>query len=187
MRSFVVDLSGWMGVSILLMGSGWAQTPASSPQPASKPVAASAMRIDANMNQLMQGIVYPNSNVIFSTQTQNPADVKPAARPAVATDPLASSFGKWQAVENSALAIAESANLLMIAGRKCSNGVDVPVKNADWTVFVEELRSAGMTAYKAAQSRNQESMIAATDPLNEACQNCHGKYRNQRNPEDRCR
>ena len=31
-------------------------------------------------------------------------------------------YGGWQSVENAALALAESANLLMIPGRMCSNG-----------------------------------------------------------------
>lgn len=95
------------------------------------PVASSAQHPIANLSQLMKGILYPSSNVIFAAQTENPAEVKPATDPGVATNPLASSYGKWQAVENSALAIVESANLLTIAGRKCSNGLDVPLKNAD--------------------------------------------------------
>jgi hypothetical protein len=127
----------------------------------------------------MQGILYPNSNVIFSAQSQDPAEVKPAAQPSAATDPLTSSYGKWTAVENSSLAIAESANLLMLAGRKCSNGVDVPLKSPEWIKFVKELRAAGMTSYKAAQSKNQDNIIAATEPLNDACLNCHVRYRNK--------
>ena len=47
----------------------------------------------------------------------------------MATDLLASTFGRWQAVENSALGIAELAALLNVPGRKCSNGVEVPLKN----------------------------------------------------------
>ena len=81
----------------------------------------------------MKGVLYPSSNVIFAAQTENPGDVKPAADPAMATNSLASAYGKWQAVENGALAIAETANLLTIPGRKCSNGLDVPLKNADWS------------------------------------------------------
>ena len=77
----------------------------------------------------------------------------------MATDPLVSTFGGWQAVENAALALAESANLLAIPGRTCANGVPVPVTNPDWQKFVQELRDVSMKAYKAAQSKNQDGMI----------------------------
>src|SRR5689334_20309455 len=63
--------------------------------------AAAAGQPPATLAQLMKGILYPSSNIIFSAQSDNPADVKPAKDPATATDPLASSYGKWEAVENS--------------------------------------------------------------------------------------
>ena len=141
----------------------------------------------ANLTQLMRGTFYPSANVVFWAQDENP-DVFPHAKdPNMATDLLGSSFGKWQAVENSALAIAELATLLNVPGRKCSNGVDVPVKNADWAKFVQELRDAGMTAYKAAQTKNQDKIIEASDVMTTACKNCHDKYREKRNPADRCK
>jgi hypothetical protein len=125
----------------------------------------------------MEGIMFPASNVIFAAQSENPADVKPAKDPATATDPLEGSYGKWETVENSALAIAEAANLLILPGRKCSNGLDVPLKNPDWSQLIQGLREAAMTAYKAAQSKNQGKMLHAANMLNGACANCHDKYR----------
>ncbi len=86
-------------------------------------------------------------------------------------------------MENSAIALAESASLLSIPGRKCSNGVDVPLKNPDWEKFVVELREAGLLAYKAAQSRNQESVLSAAEALTTSCSNCHARYRTR----NRCR
>ena len=140
----------------------------------------------ANLGQLMKGTLYPESNVVFAAQDQNPADVPRAKDPNMATDLLTSSYGKWEAVENSALAIAEVANLLSIPGRKCANGVDVPVQNADWAKFVEQLRDAGMTAYAAAQAKNQDRMIDAADVMTKACQGCHVRYREKRAAE-RCK
>ena len=104
----------------------------------------------------MRGTLFPASNVIFAAQEQNPAKVPPAKDPALATDPLANTYGQWQAVENATLAIGETANLLMIPGRKCSSGIDVPLKNPDWAKFVQGLRDAALTAYKAAQSKDQD-------------------------------
>ena len=141
----------------------------------------------ANLVQLMRGTLYPESNVVFAAQDVNPEDVPHAKDPAMATDPLASQFGKWQAVENNALAIAEVADLLSVPGRKCANGLDVPVKNPDWAKFVQELRDAGMTAYAAAQTKNQDKMTDAADVMTTACKHCHDKYRDRRNRADRCK
>jgi hypothetical protein len=148
---------------------------------------ATAQHPVANLSQLMKGILYPASNVIFAAQTTNPADVKPAADPAMATNPLASTYGKWQAVENSALAVVEAANLLTIAGRKCSSGLDVPLKNPDWPKLVQGLRDAGMKVYKAAQSKSQDDIVATAGDLTEACDSCHGKYREKPSIAERCK
>src|SRR4051812_44151683 len=156
----------------------------SSKSPSNEAAAAPAqnkpttVQVHANLAQVMRGILYPASNVIFAAQDTNPADIKPA-QPDPATSPnlLTSAFGQWQAVENSALAIAESANLLTIPGRKCSNGRDVPINNADWQMYVKQLRDAGMATYKAAQSKNQDNILTVTDTLSTACANCHDKYR----------
>jgi hypothetical protein len=134
-------------------------------------------QVYAALGQVMKGIIFPASNVIFAAQKQNPADVKPAKDPSTATDALDGSYGKWEAVENSALAIAEAANLLILPGRRCSNGLEVPLKNPDWPQLVQGLREAAMTAYKAARSRNQDKMVDAAATLNAACANCHDRYR----------
>lgn len=138
----------------------------------------------ASLGQLMKGIIYPASNVIFAAQSANPAEVKPAKDASLAVNPLESSYGKWEAVENSALALAEAASLLSIPGRKCANGRPVPIQNADWPKFVQGLREAGVTVYKAAQTKNQDKIVDAADVMTTACSNCHEKYREVA---DRCK
>jgi hypothetical protein len=149
-------------------------------------VTSPAPRVQATLGQLMKGTLYPASNVFFAAQNENPADVPRAKDPNLSTDLLTSSYGKWEAVENSALAIAEVADLLMRPGQKCANGRDVPLGNADWAGFVQGLREAGMTAYAAAQTRNQDKIIDAADVMTTACANCHLKYR-ERKLADRCK
>jgi hypothetical protein len=152
-----------------------------------QPAQAPAAQAHGNLAQVMRGILFPNSNVIFYVQDKDPTKVKPAADPALATDPLASSYGGWTAVENSGLALAEAASLLTVPGRQCSNGRPVPVQSPDWLKFVQELRDAGMTAYKAAQSKNQDNMLNAADAMTTACSNCHDKYREKPGGDaDRC-
>lgn len=162
---------------------GRGSTPAA-PVPALRTTSRAATRapgrqVHANLAQLMRGILFPNSNVIFAAQSQDPASIKPDEDPSMSTNPLASVFGGWQAVENSGLALAEAANLLSIPGRTCSNGRPVPVLNADWAKFVRELRAAGIAAYNAGQSKNQDAILEVSDRLTTACENCHAVYRDK--------
>jgi hypothetical protein len=159
-----------------------------SPQPASAPKAAGpAAQVQGNLQQVMRGILFPNSNIIFAVQGKNPAEIKPASDPATATDPLMGAYGGWTAVENSGIALAEAANLLSIPGRKCANGRDVPMNNPDWPQLVQGLRDAGMKAYKAGQSKNEDMILDAADAMTTACANCHDKYRDKPGGDaDRC-
>lgn len=141
------------------------------------PAAARPQQVHANLLQVMRGVLFPNSNVIFSAQTQDPGAVKKDADGTSSVNPLAGMYGGWQAIENSGLAIAESANLLTIPGRACSNGKPAPVQNADWQMFVRGLRDSGMAAYKAGQSKNMDMVIEAADTMTTACMNCHDVYR----------
>src|SRR5215470_5143627 len=152
-------------------------------------VEAPTMRVQSNLNQLMRGVLYPAANVVFSAQSDDPATVKrpPGEDPSLATDPLVSTFGGWLAVENAALALTDSANLLLIPGRQCANGVSAPIDSPDWSRFVQDLRDAGVKAYKAAQTKDQDKMIEVSDTLTKACAGCHRKWREKPRPADRCK
>ena len=139
---------------------------------------AQAQRVQGNLLQVMRGVLYPASNVVFAVQTEDPATIKPATPdPATSPNPLTSTYGGWTAVENAGIALAEAANLLTIPGRMCSNGKPAPVQNADWQMWVQELRDAGMATYKAAQAKNQDGILDAAGVVSEACSHCHDKYR----------
>lgn len=168
-RSFYLLLVGFVALILSPPCEAWGRHGTGTPE--TKP------QVYAALAQLMRGIMFPASNIIFAAPKKNPADVKPAKDPSGATDLLDGSYGQWEAVENSALAIAETANLLMLPGRKCSNGRDVPVNHADWPKLVQGLRDAAMTAYRAAESKDQSKMVDAAATLNAACANCHDRYR----------
>lgn len=136
-----------------------------------------APRVEATLNQLMRGLLFSNANVVFFAQSNDPAAVKPAEKASGATDPLAGVYGGWTAVENSAMALSEAANLLLIPGRVCSNGKMAPVSDPEWVKYVEGLRVAGLVAYQAAQSKNMDKMLDAADQVSTACLNCHDRYR----------
>jgi len=157
------------------------------PLMAQAPPTTAAQEVHANLNQLMRGVLYPAANVVFSAQADNPADVKQVGDPSMATDPLKSTFGGWLAVENAALALAESANLLLIPGRSCANGTPVPTTDPAWVAFVQEVRDVSMKAYKVAQAKDQEKMIDLSETLSRSCAGCHRKWRDRRTPENRCK
>ena len=171
-RAAIVVFAAVLGAGFLI-----AQTTPPAPQVSAPP---------ANLNQIMRVLFFPLSNVVFFPQRYNPAEVKPAAEPSGSTDPLTGVFGGWEAVENSALTLADSADLLMTPGRKCSNGGDVPIANADWAQMVKGLRDAGMFAYKAALTKDMDRMLGASEVLAASCSACHNKYR-PANAANRCR
>jgi hypothetical protein len=148
--------------------------------------AAAAPKIDANLLQLMRGVVYPSSNVIFAAQADF-SKLPPAADPSTSPNPLTSTYGGWDAVENAALALSEAANLITLPGRLCSNGTPAPVERPDWTKYAQGLRDAGLAAYKAAKSKSTDAMVDASGTVAEACSACHDVYREKKGGiKDRC-
>ena len=146
-------------------------------KPAATAPAAARYRTHGNLNQIMRGILFPNSNVVFAAQSEDFLKIAQEKDPSTATDPLKGVYNSWTAVEDSGYALAEAANLLMIPGRVCSNGKPAPVANADWAKFVAGLRDAGMEAVKAAKAKNQDAMLDVSDKMTTACAACHDVYR----------
>jgi hypothetical protein len=185
---FAKVASVFLFIATISLSSAGAQAPQRTAAPARRaaPAAATAARPVATLAQLMKGILYPNANVIFFVQDKDPAKIKPAPDPSLSPDPLASTYGGWEAVENSGLALYEAANLLMEPGRKCSNGKAVPITNADWPKLVQGLRDAGLAVQKAAQAKNQDQILDVADKMTTACSNCHDKYREKPTIAARC-
>jgi len=150
--------------------------------------AGAEQQVHADMNQLMRGVLYPTANVVFFAQAENPAEIKwpPLHDPNMATDPLMSSFGGWTAVENAALALAESANLVAIEGRRCSTGVVAPTTNPAWMGFLRDMRAVSMKAHAAAKAKDQQQMLEISGELSATCTACHRMFRDRRTPGGRC-
>jgi hypothetical protein len=138
---------------------------------------AQAAQVHGNLAQVMRGILYPASNIVFFAQSEDPTAVKAEGDASISPNPLSSSYGGWEAVSNAGIALAEAANLLIIPGRMCMNGKPAPIENADWQMWVQGLRDAGMVAFKAGQARTMDAVLEAADVMSTACQNCHDKYR----------
>jgi hypothetical protein len=132
----------------------------------------------------MRGILFPSSNIIFNAQTHDPAEPRPQANTndGGGIDWLVwggSIYSGWELVDYAAVALAESAPLMLTPGRRCENGKPVPVDNPDWIKFTEGLAEAGRAAYKASQTRNQEAVSDVSNQVSEACLNCHQVYRDK--------
>ena len=138
-----------------------------------------------NMAQLMRGIFFPNSNLIFTVQTRDPgAPAKPTADKPNAgfsfVDWGAGIYGGWELVDNAALALADAAPLMLVPGIRCENGRPAPVTDPEWIKFTEDLIAVARRTYRLSQTRNQEAVSEATGDLSDACAACHGVYREGR-------
>jgi hypothetical protein len=139
-----------------------------------------------NMAQLMRGIFFPNSNLIFTVQTHDPA-AKPA--PSATTtnqnagfswvDWGAGIYGGWELVDNAAIALADASPLMLVPMR-CENGRQAPVTDPDWIKFTEQMIEVARRTHRIAQTRNQEAVAEVTGDLSDACAACHQAYRDVR-------
>ena len=137
---------------------------------------------EGNLAELMRAIAFPNSNIIFNLQLKDPgaeAKKKPASSPFDYVEWGSTVYSGWLAVDQAAVAIAETAALLLTPGRRCQNGRPVPVDRADWKQYVAALAEAGKLAHRASQARNHEAFVDISDKLNDACANCHKAYRDK--------
>ena len=147
--------------------------PTTTPRPSAKPTGTLA--------QVMRGIYFPNSNLIFDVQQHDPGVAKtPSAEPGTAaTSAYASTYSGWEAVENAAVALSDGVDLILAPGRLCQNGKPVPRQQADFQKFARDMRAAGVAVLQAARTKNQEKVSDATNNLADACSSCHEVYRDK--------
>ena len=140
-----------------------------------------ALPASGTVAQVMRGILFPSSNIIFTTQSVDPgAAKKPAESGTVGTDWLiwgGNVYKGWDIVDYAAISLSESAKLMLTPGRRCENGKPVPVSDPDWIKFTLELDEAGKAAYKASQTRDLATIADSTNQLNDSCMHCHRVFR----------
>ncbi|MBU6319718.1 MAG: hypothetical protein KGS00_08700 [Alphaproteobacteria bacterium] len=74
----------------------------------------------------------------------------------------------WLAAENSAATVAETANLLLLPGRR--------VDEEHWTDHAHALHKASLEAMKAAEARDKQAFFDAGGAMYVACRDCHQEY-----------
>lgn len=150
--------------------------------PAATARAVSMPPPEGNLAELMRAIAFPNSNIIFNVQVKDPGA---AAKKELAASPFdyvawgATVYPGWLAVDQAAIALTETASLLLTPGRKCQNGRPVPVDRADWQRYVAALADVGRLAHRASQDRKYDAFGDVAEKLNDACANCHKVYRDK--------
>ena len=161
-----------VAVAIVVIGSvAQAQAPSGKPT--------------GTLAQLMRGVFFPNSNLIFDVQTRDPEAPPEVAEDGSATSTFSSIYTGWQVVENASIALAEASNLLMYADRMCENGRAVPRDQDDFAMYAMGMETAARAAHEIAKTKDLDAMIEATNTIADACENCHVVYR--RYPEEnRC-
>jgi cytochrome c2 len=138
-----------------------------------------------NLSQLMRGIMFPNSNIIFTVQTHDPAEKKKIGDTAAADGGFNWSmwgsdlYTGWEIVDYAAIALADSAPLLLTPGRRCENGKPVPVNDPDWIRFTNEMAEVGKAAYRASQTRNQQKVSDLSGDVADSCLHCHQVFRDK--------
>ncbi len=130
-----------------------------------------------NLAQVMRGILFPNSNILFDVQSTDPGNPPPVAAGGGATATFSGIYAGWQVVENAAIALGEAANLITIPGRRCENGRLVPLSQPNWAQFTQQLKDAADVMLVAARAKDQEAASDATNDVVEACYVCHEVYR----------
>ena len=154
--------------------TGAAQPPASSRAPAARPKPAGTLA------QVMRGIYFPNSNLIFDVQQHDPAAPRMKSEAGgSATDTYGSAYSGWEVVENAAIALTDGVDLILTPGRRCQNGKPVPSRDASFQTFARNMRTAGQAVLQAARTKNQEKVSDATNDLADACSSCHEVYRDK--------
>jgi Lipocalin-like domain len=104
------------------------------------------------MSDLMVRIIYPASDAVFYITTRQPK-----------------TEAEWGELQGKTLALAESANLLMMPGR---------ARDQDrWMQDARLMLDAGRAAYRAARSKDLTALDALSDQLLESCTSCHQHYR----------
>ncbi len=137
---------------------------------------------EGNLAELMRAIAFPNANILFNLQLKDPGNQpkKPlASSPFDYVEWGATVYPGWLAVDQAAVALAESAPLLLTPGRRCQNGKFAPVDRADWKQYVAGLVEVAKLAHRQSQARNYDAFIDISEKLNDACANCHKVYRDK--------
>jgi hypothetical protein len=114
--------------------------------------APSSFKPVGSLSQLMIDVIYPTSDAIFYVERNVPKNDH-----------------DWGVLRTNALTLAEFGNLLMMGSRARDQ--------SGWIKDAKLLADAGAAAFKAAQAKDLDAVIAVNGQLYIACVTCHEQYR----------
>lgn len=109
-------------------------------------------RATTTMSELMTRIIQPASDAVFYVSRVPPED-----------------DAAWRELENKAIVLAESANLLMIPGYRRDT--------EQWLRDSLLMRDASVRAVAAAKARDLDTLMDLNNDLYESCESCHNAAR----------
>ncbi len=134
---------------IVVAVSRCTSTPAQAPPP---------FKTVGTLAEVMEANITSASTVIFDAVVYNNGVLEHAPK----TDE------EWEAVEHGAIALAESANLLLLPGRAIDEG--------EWVKMTHALTAAAVRARDAALAKNLDQLFDAGGAVYDTCTACHAKY-----------
>lgn len=115
----------------------------------------------ASVLQIMNGITAPAATVVF-------ASVGTVISFDGVLETVPRTDAEWQAVGDSAAALIESGNLLMMGSRAADDG--------DWVTISQAMIEAAKVALKAIEAKDAQALLLSGEAINESCDNCHQRY-----------
>jgi len=154
---FVVSVALFIcGIAFIVAGARTMRTVAPADALVTTPV--------ASIKQIMNAIVAPGADVIYKA-------VGATSTASGVEDFAPRNDKEWAAVGDSAAALVESGNLLLMGSRVLDKG--------DWVKMTRQMITAAKAALDAVNAKNPDGILAAGGDLNESCDACHAKYRRQ--------
>jgi hypothetical protein len=116
----------------------------------------------ANIKQLMVAGVGPSAEIVFDSvgtivSAEGVQEIAPK------------NDEEWANVRNHALMLAETGNLLLMAGRAKDQG--------KWAELSRAMIATCTEAFRAAEARNATALLEAGGRMTEVCDHCHELYR----------
>ena len=141
---------------------------------------------DVTIKELMLNVIDTNADVVWLSVT-----TVASAQGLVETRPTTDE--EWARVRAGAITLAESANLLMIPGRRVARpgeksetpGVELEPEEMDvliakdrtsWDKHARDLYYAAMIAAQAAERKDADKIFEIGESIEHACEGCHRAY-----------
>lgn len=156
--------------------------------PAVVPATASPIKLTAGIQDLMKDLIDPAADFLWeSVSTTETIEGVEEKQPR--TDE------EWAEVRKQALILAESANLILMPGRRVAregkllddHGTPgnltaeeaeqaIAADRATYEGFGQALHDVGIAFLKAAEERSPQAMLDAGETMDEVCEGCHLKF-----------